>query len=117
MTWSRDWLIALAEEMQVSVDGVLKPGETMTILLADEVAALRFTGGAEPAFIPSAGLSRVDQFDLITTINALNGAWRHGLSYDDMIALDLASPKTSTSRAENHCVPAQRQYGILLTDR
>lgn len=90
--WSRSWLIALAEEMQPAMDRVLAPDEALTILLADEVAALRFTEGGEPEFISAAGLRHIEAFDLVTTINALNGAWRHGLPYEKMIALSLISP-------------------------
>ena len=96
-TWSKAWLMTLAEDMRPAVAGVLEPGETITILLADEVAALRFTRGAAPDFIPSGGLNAIGSFDLITTINALNGAWRHGLSYEKMMALDLASTANSAS--------------------
>ena len=89
--WSKAWLLGLAEDMQPEMDQVLAPGEALTILLADEVAVLRFTGGGEPEFISSAGLHRFEAFDLVTTINALNGAWRHGLPYEKMIALELIS--------------------------
>jgi len=44
------------------------------------------------------GLGETDSFDLVTTVNALNGAWHHGLSYQDMAALKLIS--TGTPAAE-----------------
>ena len=89
--------MTLAEDMRPAVAEVLEPGETITILLADEVAALRFTRGAAPDFIPAGALNAIDNFDLITTINALNGAWRNGISYEKMIALDLVSTGKSAS--------------------
>ncbi len=96
-TWSKAWLLELAEDIQHAMGGVLEPGQTFTILLADEVAALRFTSDAAPDFVPAGGLNAIDNFDLITTINALNSAWRQGLSYERLIALDLISAGKSIS--------------------
>ncbi|MES0880351.1 hypothetical protein [Roseibium sp. SCP14] len=87
--WSKAWIMTLAEEMQPAVNKVLDKEETFTILLADEVAALRFSRYASPEFVPAAVLTSVRQFDVITTINALNGAWRHGLSLEDLTTSDL----------------------------
>ncbi len=96
-SWSKAWLLELAEDVQPAMNGVLEPGQTFTILLADEVAALRFTSGAAPDFVPAGGLNAIGNFDLSTTINALNSAWRQGLSYEKLIALDLISTGKSIS--------------------
>lgn len=87
--WSKAWLMTLANEMQPTMSEVLETGETFTILLADEVAAIQFRRGEEPVFVPSSGLNSVRGFDAISTINALNGAWRQGVALDVMASRDL----------------------------
>lgn len=96
--WSKAWLMTLALERQPVIAEVLEPGQSVTILLADEVAALRFTKGEDPDFIPASGLEAIENFDLITTINALNSAWRHGLTYEKMDALGLILHVESASK-------------------
>ncbi|WP_422376610.1 hypothetical protein [Roseibium sp.] len=88
--WSRAWLLDLGAEMQTTVTGMLAPGEDLTILLADEVAALRFSHEAGVEFVPAAGLRAIERYDLITSINALKSVWRDGLSYSEMLEQDLA---------------------------
>ena len=88
--WSRAWLLDLGEEMLPVVSGMLAPGENLTILLADEVAALRFSHETGVEFLPAAGLRSIERYDLITSINALKSAWRDGLSYSEMLKQDLA---------------------------
>ncbi|MEM9633108.1 MAG: hypothetical protein AAGA50_17385 [Pseudomonadota bacterium] len=90
-SWSRTWLLKLANEMQPTVSEVLLPGETLNILLADEVAVLSFSKNEEPAFIAAGGLHNVERYDLITTINALKDAWRTELSYGDLVEHALVS--------------------------
>ena len=99
-TWSKDWLMTLAMERQSAITEVLEPGQSVTILLADEVAALRFTESEDSEFIPASNLDAIDNFDLITTINALNSAWRHGLSYEKMNALGLILHMESASNPD-----------------
>lgn len=89
--WSRTWLLALANEMQPAVNEVLHPGETLNILLADEVAVLHFSKDEAPAFIAAGGLRNVERYDLITTINALKDAWRTKLSYGELVEHALVS--------------------------
>lgn len=88
--WSKAWIMELAAEMQAGIRNKLEGGAQLTVLLADEVAALRFTSGREPQFIPAAGLRTIERFDLITTTNALKSVWRDGLSRDELFARDLA---------------------------
>jgi len=88
--WSRAWILDLAREMQPDVQKTLVPGQTLTILLADEVAAVRFSPGAPPEFVPAAGLRGLHHYDLVTSINALKSVWRDGLSYQDLMDHDLA---------------------------
>ena len=87
--WSKKWVMTLATEMQPLMNAALENGDTFTILLADEVAALRFVKNADPVFVPAASLRGTDSYDAITTINALNSAWRYGLSYQQLLRLNL----------------------------
>lgn len=89
--WSKAWLLELAAEMQPAFQSRLDPGASVTILLADEVAALRFAGGEAPRLIPAGGLKDFERYDLVTTINALKAVWRDGLAYRELLALDLAT--------------------------
>lgn len=88
--WSKAWLMTLADEMQPAVNEVLQPGETLTILLSDEVAAVRFAKNEKPRFIAAGGLRTVERYDLITTINALKDAWQDKLSYGELVEHALA---------------------------
>lgn len=88
--WSKAWIMDLAREMQPTVDSGLEPGQSLTILLADEVAAIRFSREAGVEFVPAAGLGRISHYDLITSTNALKSVWRDGLSYEEMLTFDLA---------------------------
>lgn len=89
--WSKAWLLDLAAEMQPTFQARLEPGATITILLADEVAAMRFAGGEDARLIPAGRLMEIDRYDLVTTINALKAVWRDGLAYRELLALDLAT--------------------------
>lgn len=87
--WSKKWILELAKEMQPKVRRALAPGEDLTILLADEVAAIRFSHQAGVEFVPSAGLRHVEHYDLITSINALQSVWRDELSYAETVERNL----------------------------
>ncbi|MEP1573914.1 hypothetical protein [Roseibium album] len=87
--WSKKWILELAKEMQPKVRRALAPGEGLTILLADEVAAIRFSHEAGVEFVPPAGLRHVEHFDLITSINALKSVWRDELSYAETVERNL----------------------------
>lgn len=95
--WSKAWVMDLAREMQPTVDSALEPGQSLTILLADEVAAVRFSHEKGVEFVPAAGLGRIERYDLITSTNALKSVWRDGLSYEEMLTLDLARTPGHTS--------------------
>ena len=88
--WSKAWILELASEMQPEIQKNLDAGEQITVLLADEVAVLRFSSGEPVKFIPPAGLRNIERFDLITTTNALKSVWRDGLTYSEFLARDLA---------------------------
>ncbi|MEM8701996.1 MAG: hypothetical protein AAGF82_09245, partial [Pseudomonadota bacterium] len=64
--WSKAWIMDLAREMQPTVESRLGPDQSLTILLADEVAAIRFTRAQGVEFVPAAGLGRIGNYDLIT---------------------------------------------------
>lgn len=100
--WSKSWILDLAEEMQPTVRGLLAPGETLTILLADEVAAIRFSNEAGVGFVPAAALRNVERYDMITSTNALKSVWRDGLSYGELVELELA---WSGEKDENATLP------------
>lgn len=83
--WSMIWLDGAANTLNASIVSGLAEGESITILLADEVAAMRFQSGAAPTVISAAGLSFAGGFDAITTINALESRLNYGLSAAQMI--------------------------------
>ncbi|MEO0980546.1 MAG: hypothetical protein AAFY24_25005 [Pseudomonadota bacterium] len=95
--WSRAWIMDLAREMQPTVESRLGPDQSLTILLADEVAAVRFTHETGVEFVPAAGLGRIERYDLITSTNALKSVWRDGFSYEEMLTFDLARTPEHTS--------------------
>lgn len=95
--WSKAWIMDLAREMQPTVESRLEPGQSLTILLADEVAVLRFSREAGVEFVPAAGLRQIERYDLITSVNALKGVWRDGLSFDEMLSFDLARTQKHAS--------------------
>ncbi|WP_306141203.1 hypothetical protein [Roseibium sp. MMSF_3412] len=95
--WSKAWIMDLAKEMQPTVENRLEPGQSLTILLADEVAAVRFSREAGVEFVPAAGLGRIARYDLITSTNALKSVWRDGLSYEEMLTFDLARTQENKS--------------------
>jgi len=95
--WSKAWIMDLAKEMQPTVENRLEPGQSLTILLADEVAAIRFSHEAGLEFVPAAGLGRIERYDLITSTNALKSVWRDGLSYEEMLTFDLARTQENES--------------------
>jgi len=96
--WSRAWLLDLGGEMQPVVTGMLTPGEDLKILLADEVAALRFSKEQGVEFVPASGLRLREHYDLTTSINALKSVWRDGLSYGEMLSQDLALSATENDK-------------------
>ena len=79
------WLDGAANTLNASIVSGLAEGESITILLADEVAAMRFQSGAAPTVISAAGLSFAGGFDALTTINALESRLNYGLSAAQMI--------------------------------
>lgn len=83
--WSMAWLDDAANTMNDSIVSSLAEGESITILLADEVAAMHFQPGVAPTVISAAGLNFADGFDVITTINALESGLNYGLSATRMI--------------------------------
>nr|WP_319385852.1 hypothetical protein [uncultured Roseibium sp.] len=95
--WSKAWIMDLAREMQPIVESRLEQGQTLTILLADEVAVIRFSREAGVEFVPAAGLRQIERYDLITSVNALKSVWRDGLSFDEMLSFDLARTQQHAS--------------------
>lgn len=87
--WSRAWLMDLGNEMQPVMNDMLAPGEDLTILLADEVAVLRFSKEDVVQLVPVAGRHEFAGHDLITSINALKGIWRDGLSSHEGFSRNL----------------------------
>ncbi len=99
--WSQRSIERLFGAAAPGVFQSLAPGETLTILLVDEVAAVRFTGGADEAeFLWSSNLPRASGIDVLTTVNAVYSGWEHGLTVTDMADLGLVSV-TSTA-ADRH---------------
>ncbi len=95
--WSKAWIMDLAREMQPTVESRLAREQSLTILLADEVAAIRFSRDSGVEFVPAAGLGRIEHYDLITSTNALKSVWRDGLSFDEMLTFDLARTQKNES--------------------
>lgn len=95
--WSKAWILDLAREMQPTIESRLEREQSLTILLADEVAAIRFSRDAGVEFVPAAGLGRIAHYDLITSTNALKSVWRDGLSFDEMLTFDLARTQKNQS--------------------
>ena len=121
--WSFRSLERLARDMNAAVTAELAPEETLTVLVADEVAVVRFTGGAARAEVFSSAAiatlatqsrpssrstsigmlkaaSRTSQnhlgsIDVYMTLNALYSGWRHGLTYERMNELGLIFIKDS----------------------
>lgn len=87
--WSTAWILDLAGEMQPVVKAMLAPGDDVTILLADEVAVLRFSSKAGAELLPLANLNEAEGYDVITSINALKSLWRDGLTYQEASAQNL----------------------------
>lgn len=93
--WSMRWLDDAAQTLNASVVVELREGESVTILLADEVAALRFERSVKPKVISAAGLDFAEGFDAITTINALESGMNHGLTSEQMIDQGVLFPVDS----------------------
>lgn len=93
--WSIKSLNRLAQEMAPVVAATLAEKETFTVLLADEVAAIRFYGNDNlPEVIPASEIKRSVRYDITTTVNVLYSGWRHALAYDEMIENDLVFAST-----------------------
>lgn len=90
--WSMSWLENAADVLQPSIQSELSEGQSITILLADEVAAIHFRHGSEPLVVSAAGLDFVSGFDAITTINALESGLNFGFSAEQMIELGVLVP-------------------------
>ncbi len=84
--WSVKSLNRLAQEMAPAVSATLQEGESLTVLLAIEVAAIRFhSGGRAPEILAAAELKTISDYDVTTTVNVLHSGWRHGLTFDSMV--------------------------------
>ncbi|WP_170329841.1 hypothetical protein [Ruegeria arenilitoris] len=89
-SWSIKSLNKLAQEMAPSISANLREGETFTVLLAIEVAAIRFRGGdSAPEIISAAQIKTISEYDVTTTVNVLHSGWRNSLAYDAMVENDL----------------------------
>ncbi len=91
-SWSISWLESAAEVLHTEIQTELSEGQSVTILLADEVAALHFEYDHEPQVISAAGLDFGSGFDAITTINALESGLNYGFSAEQMIELGVLVP-------------------------
>lgn len=97
--WSMAWLENAADILQPSIQRQLTDGQSITILLADEVAAVRFEHDAEPKVMSASALDFASGFDAITTINALESGLNFGFSAEQMIemgVLALTKPEENT---------------------
>ncbi|PRY19539.1 hypothetical protein CLV78_12128 [Aliiruegeria haliotis] len=89
--WSINWIQDAAVKLDETVQPLLPDGGDFVVLLADEVAAIRFEQGAEPKVISAAALDIAAGFDAITTINALESGLNHGLTALQMTELGVLS--------------------------
>ncbi len=88
--WSVRSLNRLAQEMAPSISANLQRGETLTVLLAIEVAAIRFhSGDRVPEILAASELKTILDYDIITTVNVLHSGWRHDLTFDAMVENEL----------------------------
>lgn len=100
-TWSQRSIERLFNAAAPALLQSLEPGETLTVLLVDEVAAVRFTGGADDAeFLWSSNIPRASGIDIVTTVNAFYSGREHGLAVTDMAELGLTS--VSSTAAGQH---------------
>ncbi len=90
--WSIGWLRSAAQEMNDTATTGLAEGESVRILLADEVAVIHFESGSEPKIISAAALDFTIGFDAITTINALESGLNYGLTAEQMIEMGVLLP-------------------------
>ncbi len=89
-SWSVQSLNQLAQEMAPSVASSLQDGDTLTILLAIEVAAIRFHGGDRaPEVLAASELKTISNYDVTTTVNVLHSGWRHDLEFAAMVENEL----------------------------
>jgi hypothetical protein len=89
-SWSVKSLDRLAHEMAPSISANLQEGETLNVLLAIEVAAIRFhSGDRAPEIVSAAELKTISDYDVITTVNVLYSGWNHDLDYDSMLENEL----------------------------
>ncbi len=95
-TWSVRWLEQVSVDLDSQIGPDLVEGDSLTLLLADEVAALQFTSGSSARIIPAAELGQMTSFDAITTVNALESGLRHGLDRAHMIELGVLLPVSAT---------------------
>ncbi|MES0827711.1 hypothetical protein [Ruegeria sp. SCP11] len=89
-SWSLKSLNRLAHEMAPEISANLSEEDTFTVLLAIEVAAIRFHGGDKaPEIISASQIKTISDYDVTTTVNVLHSGWRHSLDYDAMVENDL----------------------------
>ncbi|WP_170573648.1 hypothetical protein [Ruegeria atlantica] len=89
-SWSIKSLNKLAQEMAPAISANLQKGETFTVLLAIEVAAIRFYAGDKaPEIISASEIKTISDYDVTTTVNVLHSGWRHSLAYEAMVENDL----------------------------
>ncbi|WP_171127192.1 MULTISPECIES: hypothetical protein [unclassified Ruegeria] len=89
-SWSVKSLNRLAQEMAPTVAANLKDGGTLTVLLAIEVAAIRFySDDRAPDILTAAELKTISDYNVTTTVNVLYSGWRHALNFDSMVENDL----------------------------
>ncbi|WP_170482558.1 hypothetical protein [Ruegeria arenilitoris] len=88
--WSVKSLDRLAQEIAPSISANLEQGEKLTVLLAIEVAAIRFhSGDRAPEIFTAAELKTISDYDVTTTVNVLYSGWRHDLDFDSMLENEL----------------------------
>lgn len=89
-SWSIKSVNKLALELAPSISANLQEGETLTVLLAIEVAAIRFhSGDRAPEVVTAADLKSISDYDATTTVNVLHSGWRHDLKLDSMLENEL----------------------------
>lgn len=89
-TWSVNSLDRLAQEMAPSISAYLEKGESLTVLLSIEVAAIRFhSGDLAPEIVTAAELKTISDYDATTTVNVLYSGWRHDLDFDSVLENEL----------------------------
>lgn len=92
--WSMHWIEDVAQELAGQAFSEIPADEPFTILLADAVVAMQFLPEEEVRVISAGGLGQVDEFDAITTVNALESGLHHGIGREKMIELGVLLPVT-----------------------